>query len=92
VSPKSGLNAVAKRKDLLCRGSNPCYPARSLVTIVTELSHILGKIASILREMIVLMMEAAITFEASGNFYETTGLNNLDTGDLPLDSLHFSNN
>jgi hypothetical protein len=38
VSPRAGLDAVAKRKNLAFRESNPGHPASSLVTILTDLS------------------------------------------------------
>jgi hypothetical protein len=44
VSSRADLNAVAKRKNSIiapCRELNPGLPARSLVTIVTELPRLL---------------------------------------------------
>jgi hypothetical protein len=42
VGPKDSLNAVAKRKILCpCQELNPDRPARSLATILTELTVIL---------------------------------------------------
>jgi hypothetical protein len=40
VGPRAGLDAVANRKARRCRESNPSRPARSLDTILTELSLI----------------------------------------------------
>lgn len=39
-APTAGLEVVGKGKVMLCWESNPCLPARSLVTIVAELCQL----------------------------------------------------
>jgi len=44
MGPRAGLDAVAKRKIICpCQESKPGHPARSLVTVLTELSHLLSE-------------------------------------------------
>jgi hypothetical protein len=74
VGPRAGLNAAAKKTShhIFCRELKPCRPARSLVSILTELPQFLMDFVKITHTEYLTMAEVS-TETKKGNlpYYQT---------------------